>query len=331
MINFTEEEFKNRTLMVAHVDLDGIMPFALNHFCGFPFTKEIPTNYEEKGEHHELSLMGENDYVLYVDFTPDEEARKIITEKGIDCTIIDHHESQSESINEWKKTYPKVEFIYDSTKSGTLLYYEYLCSKNTKVKGNRVVEEICNLVSTYDLWQKDSPLWEKAQNLNRLMWKIANWAYKDEPLKLHEYFINGQVWKMENADSFFFNRFEQEKIDADIKAEREIFIEYTTNRQKIKTRKDSNGNYFSIIKLNKKVSIICSMLLEKYRKLDYIICINTYDSDTPRISIRSKEHINVLDFKNVKGHAQAGGMENVTAQLCEDLWSGKIYELARAE
>lgn len=308
-------------------DLDGIFPLVLNRYCEIPFYKEISTNYNERGEHSDLEQLGAEDLALYVDFTPDEEARQIIETNQVSCLIIDHHESQYEPIIEWQKSYNKVEYIYDVTKSGTYLYYEFLCNNDYPVKGNKVAKEVCTLVSTYDLWQKDSPLWEQAQNLNRLMWKLPNWAYKDNPLKLHEYFINGQLWKLQNSDKFFFNRFEMEKINADIKMEQKLFNEFISGKRQIKTRKDSKGNYFSIIVLNKKVSAICSMLLEKYKKLDYIICINDYDKDSPKISVRSKEHINVLDFQGVKGHPQAGGVENATPELCESLWSKKTYSL----
>ena len=329
-MKFKENTLGN-TLFTCHSDLDGIMPLVLNHFCNIDFYKEISTNYDERGEHFDLGQLTENDCVLYVDFTPDEEARKIISDNGIYCIIIDHHESQKEVIGEWQKNYNKVKYIYDVTKSGTLLYYEYLCNEDYPVKENKVAEELCNLVSTYDLWQKNSPLWEKAQNLNRLMWKIPNWSCKNDPLRLHKYFIDGQIWKLQNAETFFFNRFEMEKINEDIKKEREILNEFLNKKRRIITRKDKQGNYFSVIKLDKKISAICSLLLEKYRKLDYIICINEYDADSPKISVRSKEHINVLDFKGVKGHLQAGGVENVTPSLCESLWNGEMYELERIE
>ena len=177
------------------------------------------------------------------------------------------------------------------------------------------------------MWQKDSPLWEQAQNLNRLLWKIPNWSKKDNPLEFHKYFINGQLWKLQNMQNFSFNRFELEKINADIKAEQELLAEFLNGKRKIKTRKDKQGHYFSVITLDKKISAICSLLLEKYRKLDYILCINNFDPDSPKVSIRSKEHINVLDFNGVRGHPQAGGVENVTPELCEAIWTGEIYEL----
>lgn len=318
-----------KTLFVGHTDLDGITPLILNRFCGLDYYKEISTNYEEKGEHSDLRSLSPEDSVFYVDFTPDEEARNIIQSLGVRCTIIDHHESQYEMIENWKKEYDKVEFIYDVNKSGTLLYYEYLCDRHGL--DNKVAEELCNIVSTYDLWQKTSPLWEQAQNLNRLMWKIPNWAYRNDPVKLHEFFINGQLWKLTNSDHFFFNRLEKEKINADIKQEKEMFLDLINTKGRIKTRKDKSGNYFSIFKLNKKISIICSLILEKYRKLDYVICINTYDENNPKVSVRSKEHIDILKFKDVKGHPQAGGVEGATAKFCDDLWNGTLYELERID
>ena len=311
-------------LLCSHCDLDSIFSLLANKFYNLGFDKTISTNYGERGEHETLKTMGKDDLVVYTDFTPDAEAREIIQNNGIKFEIHDHHESQVNDINEWMKSYSNGFYNYDVEKCGSKIYYDYLKSKG--YESNSVLDEFVELVNTYDLWHKDSPLWEKAQNLNRLLFKMINWAKKDSAEKF-DFFIDGVIWKCNNMKHYEFSEFEQKKIDADIKQEDDLFNEFVNKKRLIKTRKDEKGNYFAIIKLQKKVSSICNRLLEKYKGLSYIICINDYDKENPKISVRSKDDFNILVFNEVKGHENAGGWENPTQQISEDLWDNKVHGL----
>lgn len=317
------------TLQIIHNDLDGISPIILNRYYKIDYYKEISTNYEEKGEHDSLRQFTNLEKVIYVDFTPDEEAYEIIRQKDLECIVIDHHISQFDNMTEKAKDNPKLTYIFDNEKSGTLLYYEYL-TETLNYEKKDIVGYFCNLVSTYDLYNKQSPLWTKAQNLNRLLYKVINWANRGT-LAMYDFFINGQLWKLENCESYSFNKFEETKIDADIKAEKDILNEFISGKRRIKTRVDEQGRYFAVIILNKKVSAIASLLLERYKKLDYIVIINDYEKDCKKVSLRSKEHINLLEFEGVKGHKNACGYPNVDNQFCDDLWMGKVYSLKKLE
>lgn len=317
------------------VDLDGICPYILNKFFEINFTDSISTNY---GELLELEPIKNNNYqnVIYIDFTPSESIRKVIEEKQMNVLILDHHLAVKEEIKEWCKSYPKVEYIFDNDRCGTKIYYDYLMENGYKDKTNSVVEYIVNLTDTYDLYKQNDELFKEAENLNRLLYCTGKFYIKDDRFKCFEFFINNMLWKMQNADNFFFNSLEQSKINADISKENQLFEGLVNNAPKeISTRKDEKGLYFAVFHCNSKISAICNRLLAKYKKLTYVICINNYDKENPKISLRSREGFNLLSLSFCKGHEQACGIsEELVGDMKEfvkKLENKEIYELGYKE
>ena len=307
--------------LITHTDLDGVGNIVVSSYYNINFVRVITSNYGNNEEEHMLLLeMTSDDEVIYTDFTPDEESQKLIMENGIKCKIFDHHETQVENINNFCKEYPYAEYIFNTDICGTKIYYQYLL--NNGFEGNKVLSEFVELVDTYDMWRKGSPLWEKAQNLNRLLFKVVSWQKKGS-VEMYEFFIKGILYKCANNTSYEFNEFEQKKIDSDIKQENDLFDEFVNGKRQIKTRKDEKGDYFAVIKCEKKLSIICNRILDKWKKLSYVIAINEYDKENPKVSIRCREGKSVLNLEGVKGHNEAGGVENITKELVEQLWTNK--------
>ena len=314
----------NNVLFVSHIDLDGFMPIVLNQFFNIEYGKEINTNY---GEELEVSELSNYKNVIYVDFTPCENARKVIDDNKINCIVIDHHESQYEEISNWCKDLDYVEYIYDNDRSGTLIYYDWLLSLG--YKGNNVTDYLSKVVSIYDLFQKDNELWEVADNLNRLLYSSGKYYLTDKK-ECFSFFISTMLWKCQNAESFFFSKLELSKIMVDKKKEDDIFLNLVNNaKSELSTRQDEKGDYFCVFKCKSKISAICFKLLEKYKKLSYVICINDYDVDKPKISVRSREDFDCLSLEGVKGHKNAGGYENPTREIVEQLWNKDIYSFKR--
>lgn len=311
-------------LLVTHTDLDGLGNIVVADYFNLGFDKVISTNYGDRGEHDTLIAMNGNDSVTYTDFTPDEEAMKIIAERGICSEIYDHHESVENLMKKFEDEHSSfVRYFYDNSICGTKIFFNNLCIRCKNVVISESLTEFVDLVDTYDMWKNDSDLWEKAQNLNRLVFKTAMWSASTNVEK-YKFFTNGALWKCRNMTHYNFNDFENRKINEDIKVEDDIFSEYVCKKREIKTRKDSKGNYFSVIRLNKKISIICNRLLDKYKGLSYIICINTFDENNPKISIRSRDDFSVLSLEGVKGHKCAGAVEKVDSVLCENLWKNRF-------
>lgn len=321
----------SKTLFCTHCDLDGTSPLVLNRFFQINYDKEITSNYGEDVEHKYLPNYK---YAIYVDFSPNETARNIIKENNIQCIIIDHHIGTKEEIEQFCKEYEKAEYIFDNEKCGTKLYYEWL--KEQGYKGNDVSDEIVELTDTYDLYQKNNPLFSESDKLNRLLYSSAKWyILKTNPtdrISAYETFINSMVWKMQNMNEFKFVAWEMEKIQADINKENDIFNELVKNASKeISTRKDSKGNYFAIFNCNSKVSAIASRILEKYKSLKYCLIINSYDENNPKISLRCKDGFNLLDLNYTSGHEQACGINSDlvgdVSKFANDLKNKTIYEL----
>lgn len=321
----------SKTIFCHHTDMDGCVPYILNNFFNINFDKDICTNYNEDLEHEYLPNY---ESIIYVDFTPNESARKIIQENNIRCLILDHHEGVRGEIEKFCKEYEYCEYLFDNDRCGTKIYYEWL--KEQGYNGNNVSDEIVALTDTYDLYKKERSNWKIAEDCNRLLYSTCAWyVLKKDPfnrIEAYKFFINSMLWKMQNANNFFFNKIETEKINADIKKENDIFNELINNSKiRISTRKDSKGRFFAIFDCNSKISAVANKLMEKYKSLSYCVVINSYNEDEPKISLRSKDDVNLLELNYVKGHKNAGGISSDEVDNMKDfakkLENKEIYEL----
>lgn len=323
----------DKCLRVSHCDMDGLMPVILDRYFGLLFSKTISTNY---GDDLELESVksGLYEFVVYTDFTPSDCVKKAIEEQNMKVIIFDHHIAVNEEILNWSKIYNNIYYLFDNDRCGTKIYYDYLIDNGCE--SNSVVEEIVDLVNVYDLYNQESELWENAFKLNTLMYCTGKYWEKTDKFKCFEFFMNTVLWKMQNAKHFFFNNLETSKINADIAKANSLFENLINNAKcEISTRKDSKGFYFAVFHCNSKVSDICSKMLKKYSKLSYVCCINNYDKDNPRISLRSKEGFDLTELKYVKGHANASGVAVEEVGDIKDfiakLENKEIYELGYKE
>jgi len=325
-----------KKVLIDHCDLDGLGVIVLVKYYNIEFDEIYNINYDEYSEYdHVIDSLTKDDTIVFTDFSPSKEW--IIKIDAIGCTteILDHHghyediESSCYLCTEWAKVNSNVTYYYSpNEKSGTELFYDHYITD----KSNKVVEKFVQLVSIYDTAKKNNPLFEQAKDLNRLFYKTKCWG--KQGLEQYKYFIeNCMYYKFNNPQyGFKFNRLEETKIAEDKKRELEIFNKLVSGgKETIKTRKDDHDNYFCVIRLKSKASGISEMLLTKYAKLQYIIIINEFNSDRLLLSLRSRESFDLRQLENVKGHAQAAGVENCDSQLCEDLWTKKVYSLKYKE
>lgn len=320
--------FNNKKVLISsHSDLDGLFPIILSkkYYDILNHPDLWMNNYDDID--YKYNELKNYDIIIYPDFSPNEQCRKIIEENNIQCYILDHHVAVYNELIEWTKTYNNVEYTYSEIECGSKLYYKWLL-KNFNIEKNTVIEEVIELVNTYDTWKKDSPLWIQAQNLNRLLYKSID--YKINTLDKYNLFISMMTMKFDNDEHFKFNRLEEAKIQQDIDKENEMFFEIISSPKNIKTRKDDKGRYFAIIKCSSKISAICNRILEKYKKLDYVIALNTYSQANGAISLRSKD-INLLELEHIKGHENAAGYQNATEEDQNNIWSGKVYSIPYKE
>jgi len=319
-------DFSNKKVLVSsHSDLDGTFPVVLARRYSEQLNNADTWMNNYNDEEYKYDELKNYDVIIYTDFSPDEKCRKIIKENNITCYILDHHIAVNEELVAWSKEYDKVFYTFSETCSGTEIFYNWL-KENFNIETNVTIDEAVTLVTTYDCWQKQSPLWIQAQSLNRLLYKVLD--YRASGLRKYNLFFSMMSHKFDFEEHFTFNKIEQIKIKQDVDREDELFLDIISNPGKtIKTRKDEKGKYFAIIKCNSKVSAICNRILEKYSKLDYIIALNAFKKEEPSISLRSKEHFNLLDLERVKGHTGAAGLENADIEDYENIWSGKTFSI----
>lgn len=312
-----------KRIFISHIDLDGTSEI-INRVFGIKYDCVYNTNYGANDELCGLTNPQEINEVVYVDFSPNEEARNIIKQYNIKCKIMDHHESVKEDIENWIKEYPFVEYHFDNRRSGTKIYYDEV-KKNYEF--NSCLDEYVNLVSTYDLYDEENPYWDKSTQLNRCFFKSL--IYYKEGSEKFESFIKSQVYKCEHYEHFDFSPWEIEKIEKDIFEENQLFNSVINGgKETMKTRKDKDGNHFVVVNLKKKASAIAHKLLEKYKGLSYVVVINSYQDEDWKISLRSRKDFDLLQFELTNGHSSACGVDskfcNVN-EIAHKIWEGKKY------
>lgn len=163
---------QNEIVVGSHNDLDALGTM-LNIEYRFPTIqkKYFHTNYsdipkfvdniinyaKEKGIKHIL--------LTDVSFSDNKESLMRIhdlTAEGFKVTLIDHHMYPEGFFAD----FPNMKIIHDKTKSATLLCNEYFGNAGK----NENLDKLTFLIDVYDLWQKDNPAFDMAQDLNEFFW-----------------------------------------------------------------------------------------------------------------------------------------------------------------
>lgn len=289
-------------VLFSHNDLDGVGSLILNEFFGITFDQIHILAYDDiEDENGDFILpnsvkISKNDDVVVTDLSMKDNFYKWIKENSKSYLVFDHHDETSKHTDDPNITYSK-------TVCGTKLYFEYLTN------GKRVLsklKELVELINTYDNYNDESPLWEEAQNLNRVFYKVYSWGLK--PTLAVQRFIRIQIGKLKSAQyvKFEYTDYEHNLIQEVIEKEQQQFEK---SLKSMKLRKDNAGNLFGVIIIPTKVSITCYNLLKEVPDLKYIIAINSYKGINGKVSVRAqkKSDINVNCLKDIAGHEKAGG------------------------
>ena len=322
-------------LHISHVwvDLDGVIPYVIDDVFGINYDYNFGCNYDSERElelYNFVKDCNEEMELVYTDFSPNERMRELISEKKIRTLIFDHHEGVFDELKTWANDKDYVMLELDVERSGTKIYYDWLLGGN---KENKVLTEIVNLTDTYDLFRKERPLWGTATKLNRLMYYMMDYNMRTSTEVIEKYspFIASLSWKCTHMNTFKFSDFEMKKIEKSIKSEQEMFRDIDNGKIKMVTRQDEKGDYFLVLKVDKKVSAVTDYLLNKYKKVKYVLVVNDFDKDEMKISARCRDDFSVLNLENICGHEGAGGYNGVTNQICESLLNGELYSLKRLD
>jgi len=316
--------FKMNILLTHYIDLDGIAPIILSKYFELPIDQYIPVIYGEEKNDDEKYIVedykGKDNIIFITDFSISVSFFNYIKCNFKNYFIFDHHEMSLEL--------PSDDNIYvDISKSGTLLFYEWLI-KDKKKTIPEIVKHFVDLINIYDTWNKGSPLWEEAQNLNRVLWKCTDYEAKEKTWQKFMPFIHLQLSKFEKGGDWYWTDYEHNIIQEGIAKEQE---ELLNAEQNMKIRIDNRGNKFILYYGSSRVSIVCSKLLEKYDDIVYIININTFQGGNKKavngkVSVRAREGFDVNNLHNIHGHKQAGGGKFPELYLVK-LWNGMIKQI----
>lgn len=314
---FSDGNANRSKLLITDLDLDGTATLVLQRYFEIPYDSVQALDYGWEKDEDKLRQAAKYEIIHMVDKSVEEDEYQFLIDQGCEVWIFDHH-----GTSEWLKGKPHV--FHDQTRCGTKIFFDdfiFPVVKRTK----QIVTQFVTLVDTYDLWKKDSELWEEAQNLNRILYRMYLWGESEQMRKV-ERFVNQQVQKLSKANTWFWLRNEQENIREAHEQEERVYREVTSI---MNGRLDTKGRRFLISKASSKISITCSRILEEVPEAYYIIIVNTYGGLNGRVSFRTqREDFNLpQELCYAKGHPAAAGGE-MTPEEVQALLEGRIWCIA---
>jgi len=311
-----------KQILISHIDLDATGSIISNKLHNVSFDDIIMTDYSWQEHAETLDYVASFNRVIFTDMSPTEEYFHQLVDNGVYVEIYDHHTTSA-----WCAELPpssSYKIFHDEKRSGSRLYFEeYILKQFPRVK--KAERYLIKLIDTYDLWKKESPLWEEAQNLTRVLFGMSDWG--SSGYTQFEKFIDQQVKKIRRLPEWKWLDGEQKAIDNAIEKERVALEDAESRLQK---RVDSKGVTFGTFFLGGKISITATKMLENHSDLKYLIIQNSFRGLNSNISFRSRteEEFNCLNLSLANGHicAAGGAFANITKAAA--FLEGDIYCLA---
>jgi len=313
--------FENKIIYhISDSDLDGNSCRLVAEVIIQPLCKKyIPLNtYNRDMEEVSLEDAKISDIIIFTDITP----TKILYEKLVDLKkeiyIFDHHITGKQELGDLENYY------FDDTVCGAKIFFDEL-TKNTRK--NRTLSQIIELTDTYDMWRTDSLLWEKAKDLSNVLYSYVNWSLRDvqTDTEIYSEFLRIQHKKIQENKSFTFTQYEQ--VNA-LKARQKEEDSYKKAKKNIQFRIDSCGNSYGYVEIPSKTSIVCHrLLLDLKEKIKYLIAHSAWDKDSTKVSLRSKDGIDVSKIAekwNGGGHMAAAAIK-LSPDIFKQLREGRIH------
>lgn len=96
------------------------------------------------------------DYIVVTDLNLTQGQYDMLSIYNKPVIILDHHETANLQVN------TNTKYFYDTSIAACKIVYEKFKSRTPRI--------ICDLGDTYDMWRRDSELWDDAYKLNELFW-----------------------------------------------------------------------------------------------------------------------------------------------------------------
>lgn len=290
---------------VSDSDLDGVGARIIGHYYIEPICRNfifLNTSERDMSEFN-ISISEKSNVIIFVDITPTLDLYKKLIQKNKSVYIFDHHKTGREIIGE------RENYFFDLNRCGSEILFEEI-TRNRRKK--RIIVQLIELISTYDLWKNNSILWKDAKSLNSVLYSYSskrNNRVISDTIR-HKEFVDMQLKKLNSSKHFFFTQFEKRNILLAEKRERQIYKE---TKKKMQFRVDNQNNNYIYIEVPSKLSLIASRILNEYGdKIQYVAGFCTYDRSSTKVSLRSRENFNVAQIAekyNGGGHEQSAGVK----------------------
>lgn len=285
-----------KKLLISHVDLDGIAGIILaqryNKHLGFD--EILSEDYGFETKEGMMEFLEGFDEIIFADMSIPEAVYDDLIEKGIKIKVFDHHETAK-----WIQD-KSPESVWDHTRSGTQIFWEEYIRPHLD-RYNPILDEFVTLVSTYDLWKTDSPLWETAKNLNNILYSMRDYTEGLPFNEAHKKFLENTRKKLVFSTRWGFTLEENRYIR---KANYSENMSFNEGMSKLSIRYDSKGRMFGVTALKSKISIVASRILNEIEELEYLVIVNLWNGMDGKISFRSRG-FNCLELGAPRGHKQA--------------------------
>jgi oligoribonuclease NrnB/cAMP/cGMP phosphodiesterase (DHH superfamily) len=287
-------------VLVSHVDLDGLGPVLLEILYRKPlgFDKVVNIDYGWEEDHAIVSELSQFKEVVFADMSCSFMQYDWWKVTEMRVRVFDHHETAKPLIG-------LPDCVVDMERCGTKIFFEeYVKPRIGRYRP--IVDDFIDLVNTYDLWQLNSPLWNKALDLNRVMYKYAAWN-AEKFVDKHDRFITSILRKLQNDKEFCFTPTELRYIEESKEKEETAF---KRARETLKVRHDHWGRKFGVFLAWGKISITASRLLyESDDAFDYVVAVQDYRDEFGKLSIRSRRggDFYCTDLGLFNGHIEASG------------------------
>ena len=305
-------------LLISHIDSDGVPPllFAELFKDKLNFSLTIREDYGFEQDPEKYKLLELHDELIFADMSIPENVYDDLIKRGKHIEFYDHHES-----SKWIKE-RGADGVWDDSMCGSKIFWIHYVKPRIK-RYNPIIEQLIDIVDTYDCWREESPLWEDAKGFNAVMYGgkgFYDWKATDN-IKQIRGFLDHLKKKFETSTEWFWDEDELKMIDEGRRKENKTYENSVLGMQK---RVDGKGRTFGIILIGARVSVVCSRILEDYPELDYLVAIVDIRGITGKISFRSKrENFDLNEIASAKGHKLACGGGFSNGSFCKKLWENK--------
>lgn len=246
------------------------------------------------------------DIILFTDIAPNLDLLNYIKNLNKTIIICDHHDTSYEVLKDENIE----QYYYTIEDCGAKILFDKIFENSRPPKA---VKEYVELVSIYDTWKKDNPLWQQANDVMDLHIGSINYSV-DDSYKANYRYIKNMKLKLKFNSNFYFTNSDKEIIQERKRKREEAYKKCLKTLEK---RKDSYGNLYLYVELSSSISQICNRLLEENREYKYICCLNTYYKvvHLHKISLRSVGSFNTL---LISEKYDGGGHKNASSFYLED-------------